>query len=106
VGQAWPTVVQAQGSEGQQVQYGVRPTDIHVATSGAGIPAKVIVVEPTGAETELLVRVGDANLVVVMHGRTPARPDDTVYLTVADDKTHVFDAAGGQRLDTLPSTLQ
>jgi multiple sugar transport system ATP-binding protein len=41
-----------------------------------------------------------------MHGRTPARPDDTVYLSVAADKTHVFDAAGGQRLDTAPATLQ
>ncbi|NML44905.1 sn-glycerol-3-phosphate ABC transporter ATP-binding protein UgpC [Ramlibacter sp. G-1-2-2] len=105
-GQAWPAQAQAQGSDGQAVQYGVRPTDIRVATSGEGIPAKVIVVEPTGAETELLVRVGDASLVVVMHGRTPARPDDTVFLTVDAGRTHVFDAAGGQRLDQINATLQ
>jgi gluconate 5-dehydrogenase len=30
----------------------------------------VVVVEPTGAETELLVEVGGQQLVVVMHGRT------------------------------------
>jgi multiple sugar transport system ATP-binding protein len=105
-GQRWPALPQAQGVDGQPVQYGVRPTDIRVATSGEGIPAKVVVVEPTGAETELLVRVGEVEIVVVMHGRTPARPDDTVYLSVAADKTHVFDAAGGQRLDTAPATLQ
>src|SRR3954471_8745656 len=54
-GQSWPTSNQAQGKDGQAVQYGVRPTDIGVTLGGQGIPAKVIVVEPTGAETELLV---------------------------------------------------
>jgi multiple sugar transport system ATP-binding protein len=105
-GQRWPTLPQAQGTDGQSVQYGVRPTDIRVAQGGEGIPAKVVVVEPTGAETELLVRVGEQEIVVVMHGRTAARPDDTVMLSVAADKTHVFDAAGGQRLDALPARLQ
>lgn len=105
-GQRWPTRPQAQGQDGQQVQYGVRPGDIHLATSGQGIPAKVVVVEPTGAETELVLRVGAANLAVVLHGRTTVRPEDTVYLEVAADKTHVFDAAGGQRLDPVPHPLQ
>jgi hypothetical protein len=41
-----------------------------------------------------------------MHGRTTARPDDTVLLGVVPEKTHVFDAAGGQRLDTINATLQ
>jgi multiple sugar transport system ATP-binding protein len=105
-GQSWPTSNQAQGRDGQAVQYGVRPTDISVTLGGEGIPAKVIVVEPTGAETELLVRVANTDLVVVMHGRTGAKPDDTVMLNVAAEKTHVFDAAGGQRLDTINATLQ
>ena len=83
-----------------------RPTDIRVTLGGEGIPAKVVVVEPTGAETELLVRVGGKDLVVVMHGRTTAQPDDTVMLGVAQDKTHVFDADGGQRLDTIDATVQ
>jgi multiple sugar transport system ATP-binding protein len=105
-GLSWPTQNQAQGKDGQAVQYGVRPTDIRVALSGEGIPAKVIVVEPTGAETELLLKVGTTDLVVVMHGRTTAQPDDTVMLSVAPEKTHVFDAAGGQRLDTISGTIQ
>ena len=105
-GQSWPTQNQAQGRDGQAVQYGVRPTDLRVALGGEGIPAKVIVVEPTGAETELLVKVGNTDLVVVMHGRTTAQPDDTVMLGVAPEKTHVFDAAGGQRLDAINATLQ
>jgi multiple sugar transport system ATP-binding protein len=105
-GQRWPTVAQAQGQDGQAVQYGIRPGDMRLSTSGQGIPARVVVVEPTGAETELLLRVGEVDLVVVLHGRTSVRPDDTVLLEVATDKTHVFDGAGGQRLDAVPTPLQ
>jgi multiple sugar transport system ATP-binding protein len=101
-GQPWPTVAQAHGHDGQAVQYGVRPSDVRIAASGQGIPARVVVVEPTGAETELLVKVGEVELVVVLHGRTSAQPDDTVWLDVEAASTHVFDAAGGERLD-LPA---
>jgi multiple sugar transport system ATP-binding protein len=95
LGARWPLVASA-AVEGQKVHYGIRPTDIVLGSSG--IAAKVIVVEPTGAETELLVEIGGQRLTVVMHGRTEAQPDDTVYLNVASGKSHVFDAASGQRL--------
>jgi multiple sugar transport system ATP-binding protein len=86
------------GRDGQAVHYGIRPTDLRLATDGTGIAARVVVVEPTGAETELLLEVGGQRLVVVMHGRTTARPDDTVHLQVDAAKAHVFDSASGQRL--------
>ena len=63
-----------------------------------GIAAKVFVVEPTGAETEMLLQVGDTHLTLVMHGRTQARPDDTVHLAVEAEHAHVFDQASGRRL--------
>jgi multiple sugar transport system ATP-binding protein len=95
LGARWPLVSRI-GAEGLAVHYGIRPTDLVLA--GQGIPAQVVVVEPTGAETELLLQVGGQQLVVVMHGRTAARPDDTVYLQVDPTKAHVFDAASGARL--------
>ena len=98
-GRQWPTLAHTQTLDGQAVHYGVRPTDITLSSLGNGIAAKVIVVEPTGAETELLLEVGGAQLVVVMHGRTSVRPNDTVHLEIAVDKTHVFDRASEQRLD-------
>ena len=98
-GQRWPTPVHTQSSDGQAVHYGVRPTDIALSASGSGIAAKVIVVEPTGAETELLLEVGEVTLVVVMHGRTNVQPDDVVYLEIATDKTHVFDGQSEKRID-------
>ncbi len=88
-----------QASDGQSVHYGVRPGDITVSASGAGIPAKVVVVEPTGAETELVLDVGGATVVVVMHGRTTANPNDTVYLDILGPSAHVFDAGSGARLE-------
>jgi multiple sugar transport system ATP-binding protein len=98
-GTRWPVPAQIGGREGQAVHYGIRPGDIHLAPQGQGIAARVIVVEPTGAETELLLQIGDAQFVVVIHGRTAARPDSTVHLAIDADKAHVFDSASGKRLD-------
>ncbi len=99
LGARWP-VAAGLGHEGQDVHYGIRPTDL--VLSAQGVPAKVIVVEPTGAETELLLEVGQGDaaqsLVVVMHGRTPAQPDDIIHLSLDPAKSHVFDANSGARL--------
>jgi multiple sugar transport system ATP-binding protein len=97
-GASWPARAVAGGQEGQAVHYGVRPTDITLAGVGQGIAAQVVVVEPTGAETELLVKVGEFTLVVTLHGRTDAQPGETVYLHIDPAKTHLFDAASEQRL--------
>ena len=100
-GARWPVPASAGGSDGQAVQYGVRPTDLQLA--GAGIPAKVVVVEPTGAETEMLVHVGPEGagqqLVIVLHGRTDANPGDTVHLALDPASVHLFDSGSGQRLN-------
>jgi multiple sugar transport system ATP-binding protein len=97
VGARWPVPAAAAGTDGQAVQYGVRPTDLRLAASG--IPAKVVVVEPTGAETEMLVQVADSEFVIVLHGRTDAQPGDTVHLELDAASAHLFDAASGKRLN-------
>jgi multiple sugar transport system ATP-binding protein len=98
-GHQWPIGAIAQAQDGQSVHYGVRPGDLSLSSTGQGIPAKVIVVEPTGAETELLLDVNGAKVILVMHGRTAVRPDEIVHLEIAAGKTHVFDDASGARLD-------
>ena len=99
LGQQWPTTQRVGAHDGQSVAYGVRPTDITVSTTGNGIAAKVVVVEPTGAETELLLDVDGAQFVVVLHGRTSVQPDEVVHLEIDAAKTHVFDAKSEQRLN-------
>jgi multiple sugar transport system ATP-binding protein len=96
LGARWPIPAGLATTPGQAVHYGIRPSDLQLADQG--IAAKVIVIEPTGAETELLVEVGAQQITLVMHGRTQARPDDVVYLQVDTDKAHVFDTVGGKRL--------
>jgi multiple sugar transport system ATP-binding protein len=85
---------------GRRVAYGVRPEHLELAsasTNGA-VPGEIVVVEPTGAETELLVKVGDAQIVLVTHGRPVVSPGDKVALSVDTATVHVFDQASGERL--------
>jgi multiple sugar transport system ATP-binding protein len=100
LGSLWPVAGLQAGSHGQKVHYGIRPGDLTLAD--AGIPAEVVVVEPTGAETELLLQIGSGatgqQLILVLHGRTNAQPGDTVHLAIDGAKAHVFDGQGGQRL--------
>jgi multiple sugar transport system ATP-binding protein len=83
-------------ADGTTVHYGIRPGDLELASSG--IAAQVVVVEPTGAETELLLQIADQKIVLVMHGRTDVKPNDTVHLQFNAAKAHVFDGTTEQRL--------
>ncbi len=99
-GHLWPVRKLASASDGQAVHYGIRPTDIEIAPAGEGVPAQVIVVEPTGAETELLLQVGNAKMIVVTHGRTMVQPDEMVGLRIDPAKVHVFEQnAGALRIE-------
>jgi multiple sugar transport system ATP-binding protein len=97
-GVRWPLAATSPGSDGQPVAYGIRPGDLGVGGSADGVAAEVIVVEPTGAETELLVRVGQAQIVVVIHGRTDAAPGETIGLGVNTAAVHLFDPTSGATL--------
>ena len=98
-GQRWPVASIAAAQDGQSVHYGVRPSDMRLSPTQSGISATVVVVEPTGAETELLLQVGQTKLVLVIHGRTDVQPDQTVYLEINPVKTHVFNRDSGARME-------
>jgi multiple sugar transport system ATP-binding protein len=99
LGRSWPLAANAGGRDGQRVHYGIRPGDIAIVAPGEGIAATVVVVEPTGAETEIVLEVGGERLIVVLHGRTGVVPDQTVGLRIDAPKAHLFDHGGGQRID-------
>jgi len=82
------------------VRYGIRPEHIALANgkSGGGIPAEVVVVEPMGAETELVVKVQDVSFTVVTHGRAVLRPGEKVSLDPEAAHAHVFDGVSGKRI--------
>jgi hypothetical protein len=56
-----------------------------------------------GAETELLVKVGnpasgEQTLTLTTHGRSSAGPGERVFLAPSPQHAHLFDAATGARL--------
>ena len=95
----WPVGSIGTGHNGQAVHYGIRPGDIGIIAAGQGVAARVVVVEPTGAETELVLAVGETTFTVVLHGRTTVKPDDIVGLQIDASKVHLFDEGSGKRLD-------
>jgi len=98
-GTRWPLSA-VPAAEGQAVAYGIRPGDLTLAGAGAEgvVPAEIVVVEPTGAETELLIQAGEAQLILVTHGRPAVSPGDRIGLAIDPAKVHVFDQATGARL--------
>ena len=98
-GARWPAPAASAAADGQPVNYGIRPGDIVLTDAASGVPAKVIVVEPTGNETELLLQVGEAKVSVVVHGRVDAQPDQVIGLAIGADSAHLFDRQSGRRLN-------
>jgi multiple sugar transport system ATP-binding protein len=89
-----------EGSDGQRVVYGVRPEHLAIGAAGSagGISTKVIVVEPTGADTEVYVRFGDTSLTAIFRERHNFSAGDTITLVPEHGNTHLFDADSGKTL--------
>jgi len=98
-GMRWP-LGPVPAAEGQAVAYGIRPGDLTLAGAGSAgaVPAEIVVVEPTGAETELVVQAGETQLILVTHGRPAVNPGDRIGLAIDPAKVHVFDQTTGARL--------
>jgi multiple sugar transport system ATP-binding protein len=97
-GVRWPVGAGA-GVDGEAVALGVRPEHLGLTVPGGdAVPAEVIVVEPTGAETELVLQVGGEKVLLVTHGRPVVRPGDRIGLALDPAKLHLFDRASGRRL--------
>lgn len=96
-GVRWPVGDQP-GSDGQAVALGIRPEHLSLGGTDAPVQAEVVVVEPTGAETELLVKAGSSPLTVVLPGRTGAQPGERIGLQVDPRQLHLFDRRSGLTL--------
>jgi multiple sugar transport system ATP-binding protein len=96
-GVRWP-VEAAAAVDGQSVVYGVRPEHLSLGNGANTVPAEVIVVEPTGAETELLLKAGETQVTIVVHGRTAVKPGERVGLAVEAGAVHLFDPSSGRSL--------
>ena len=88
------------GSEAQPVIFGTRPEHLVLVegTQGGTIPAEVVVVEPTGADTFISCRHHGAELSVVFRERHNFKPGSTIHLQPDSLRAHLFDAASGRSL--------
>ncbi len=88
---------EAGGSDGQSVVLGTRPEHLRLVSEG-GIASRVVVLEPTGADTFVSCRHGAGEVAAVFRERHAFAPGSTIHLAPDLDKAHLFDAASGQRL--------
>jgi multiple sugar transport system ATP-binding protein len=95
-GTALPLVKSVDAAKGKPLVYGLRPE--HVRFDPEGIPATVVVTEPTGAETLVIARLGGSDLTLVFHERIDVNPGDTLRIAINTSAVHVFDKETGQRL--------
>ncbi|ARM90665.1 sn-glycerol-3-phosphate ABC transporter ATP-binding protein (plasmid) [Rhizobium sp. CIAT894] len=81
---------------GEELIYGIRPEQFAIAEEGT--PAKIVVVEPTGAETQVVARIGEENVNMLFRERMAIKPGDTIRFTLRAAGEHLFSAATGRRL--------
>jgi multiple sugar transport system ATP-binding protein len=96
-GATLPLPTGAVATDGQAVLYGIRPEHCSIV-AGGGLPAEVVVVEPTGADTQLYCRFNEQEVTATIKDRTDCRPGDRIQLGPDLARAHLFDVASGARL--------
>jgi multiple sugar transport system ATP-binding protein len=81
--------------EGADTIFGLRPESFRL---GGDIPMRIVAVEPTGSETHVLARLGEAEVVAVFRERIGAGPGEEIRVSVDPGATHLFDARSGVRV--------
>jgi multiple sugar transport system ATP-binding protein len=87
----------AHAKDGQPVLYGIRPEHCAVG-NGSGLPVDIVVVEPTGADTQLYCRFNGQEVTAMVRDRVAARAGERIALVPDVPRAHVFDAESGVRI--------
>lgn len=95
-GTAWPLPTNGAAPKEGPAVYGVRPE--HLMLDPQGIPATVQVVEPTGSETQVLMRIGGQAIIGAFRERVSAKPGEILPVRPDAALVHLFDQQSGQRL--------
>jgi multiple sugar transport system ATP-binding protein len=96
-GTAWVLPANGSGRHGGPAIYGIRPE--HLRLDPDGIKASVQVVEPTGSETQVLLRVGEQDLIAAFRDRISAKPGEMLTISPDPALIHLFDRQTGRRLN-------
>jgi multiple sugar transport system ATP-binding protein len=93
-----PAPRDAGGVDGQRVVYGVRPEHLSLGGREDGLAAKVVVVEPTGMDTQVFTKFGGVEVTAVFRERHEFKAGEPILLLPDHDRTHLFDADSGKSL--------
>jgi multiple sugar transport system ATP-binding protein len=93
-----PIPSQAKAKEGQSVVYGTRPEHLELVSERDGVPSEVVVVEPTGADTQVFSKIARHDITGVFRERHLFKPGSTIYLRPDVNRAHLFDAQSGKTL--------
>jgi multiple sugar transport system ATP-binding protein len=85
-------------ADGARVVYGVRPEHLAIEHGAEGLAGVVAVVEPTGADTHVVVRAAEKEILAVFHDRPTLQPGQKVALKPDLFSTHLFEASSGARI--------
>ena len=97
-GATLPMPTNAKATDGQKVVYGTRPEHLDMATGSDGIATEVVVVEPTGADTQVFTKIAGVEVTSVFRERHDFKPGAMIRLKPDVTRAHLFDAASGVRL--------
>jgi multiple sugar transport system ATP-binding protein len=96
-GVALPLAAAPANADGRPAVYGIRPEHFAIADDGA--EAEIVVVEPTGSETQVFAKLGGEEVVAVFRERHQFKPGDKIRLRPSSHLVHLFDETTGKRLD-------
>ena len=89
-----PLPAGSKAEAGRDVIVGVRPE--HLSVADDGVPVEIVVVEPTGADTQIYCKLAGVDVNAVVRERHEFRPGETVRLR--PELTFLFHPATGVRL--------
>ena len=90
--------VPAGARAGQKLVLGIRSEHFALAEEDAALGAEILTIEPTGSETQVVMKLAGQEVVAGFRERIPARPGDTLRIRPVAENFHVFDAESGARL--------
>jgi multiple sugar transport system ATP-binding protein len=96
-GVALPLATAPADTDGRPAVYGIRPEHFAIADDGA--EAEIVVVEPTGSETQVFAKLGGEEVVAVFRERHQFKPGDKIRLKPDSHLVHLFDETTGKRLN-------
>jgi multiple sugar transport system ATP-binding protein len=81
-------------ADGREVTLGIRPE--HFAVTDDGLPTEVVVVEPTGADTQIFCKLAGSEVSAIVRERHTFRPGEAIRLS--PQLTYLFDPGTGARI--------